>query len=111
MRVDLSLGEHLRLVAVPDTGRGEQNDYLIALSGSLERTRWAATADAIRDFFVPGGSVVLDLTGIESYDPSTTADLFALRREATKIGVRFVFSGTPAASTVHLQRHVELTTS
>lgn len=105
MRVDVPLGEHLRLVAYCEA----PDNFRVSLSGTLDQVAGPLLAAAIREFFVPGASIVLDLTGVASYDPSTTVDLFALRREAKVAGARLGFAGAEAGPVVHLRRHVDLT--
>jgi len=104
MKIDLPIGERLRLVAAQE----DSSTYRLVLTGTLDHLAAPALAEAVRGFFLSGTVVILDLDGVQIYDPSVTMDLIALRREATKTGACLHFGGEEHESGARPRRHSRL---
>lgn len=101
MEIELSVGERLHLVAAED-GAGTCR---LVLTGTLDHLAAPTLAETIRSFFRADAVVILDLDGVEIYDPSMTMDLLALRREAAKVGTRLRFGGDEREQGASYRRH------
>jgi hypothetical protein len=99
MPLDLPGNTRLRV-----TGFDKGFDH-IELMGVLNLTSWPPLSVALRDFFAAGRSIELDLTRVDSYDPSITFELFALRCIAKQHGTQLRFTAPNSASRDQLPPH------